>query len=157
MVFTTHLFLFYFLPLVLLLYYSCRNPRYRLILLATVSYCFYAWANPPWALIMFFSTVQDYVCGVLLYKFSGLPMEGDEYPVLPKDMPRNRGQKIALTVSIIGNLAVLGFFKYFDFTADNLNRVADGMGLGAGWIPILQIALPVGVSFYTFQSMSYAI
>ncbi len=156
MVFTTHLFVFYFLPFVLLLYYSYRNPRYRLILLASVSYCFYAWANPPWALIMFFSTVQDYVCGVFLYKLSGLPMEGDEYPVLPKEMPRNRGQKIALACSILGNLAVLGFFKYYDFSAENLNRVAEGLG-GAGWIPILRIALPVGVSFYTFQSMSYAI
>jgi alginate O-acetyltransferase complex protein AlgI len=157
MVFTTHLFVFYFLPFVLLLYYSISHQRYRLLLLATMSYCFYAWANPPWALIMFFSTVQDYVCGVFLYKLSGLPMEGDEYPVLPRDHPRTFGQRVALTCSIIGNLAVLGFFKYYDFTADNLNRVAGGLGLGADWVPILQIALPVGVSFYTFQSMSYAI
>lgn len=157
MVFTTHLFVFYFLPFVLLLYYAWPNRRYRLLLLASVSYCFYAWANPPWALIMFFSTVQDYVCGVFLYKLSGLPMDGEEYPVLPKEMQRTRGQKIALACSIVGNLAVLGFFKYYDFTADNLNRVADGVGLGDGWIPVLQIALPVGVSFYTFQSMSYAI
>ena len=157
MVFTTHLFVFYFLPFVLLLYYAYPGRRYRLALLATVSYVFYGWANPPWALLMFFSTVQDYVCGLFLYKLSGLPMEGDQYPFLPKDTPRSRGQKIALAVSIFGNLSLLGFYKYYDFTAENLNRVAEGMGLGADWLPILRIALPIGISFYTFQSMSYAI
>ena len=84
MVFTTHLFLFYFLPLVLLLYYAYPGPRYRTGLLTVLSYGFYAWSNPPWILIMFASTMLDYICGIVLYKLSGLPMEGDEYPVLPK-------------------------------------------------------------------------
>jgi alginate O-acetyltransferase complex protein AlgI len=105
---------------------------------------------------MFLSTLQDYVCGLVLYKLSGLPMEGDQCPFLPKGEPRTRGQKIALIVSIVGNLGLLGFCKYFDFTAENLNRLAACLG-GDSWVPVLQIALPVGISFYTFQSMSYAI
>src|SRR5258706_10861064 len=72
MVFSSHLFLFYYLPLVLLLYYSVPLPRYRTGLLAIVSYGFYAWANPPWALIMFASTLVDYLCGVALIRLAKL-------------------------------------------------------------------------------------
>ena len=68
MVFSSHIFLFYFLPLVLALYYAWPNPRYRLGLLAVASYGFYAWSNPPWALIMFASTIIDYFCGLGLIR-----------------------------------------------------------------------------------------
>ena len=158
MVFSSHLFLLYFLPLVLLLYYAVPVPRYRTGLLAGVSYVFYGWANPPWAVLMFFSTLVDYFCGLALIGLAGLKRQPDgDWPTIPADAPRTAGMKVTLTVSIVSNLALLGFFKYFDFTVENLNRVAAGLGLGPDWVPLLHVALPVGISFYTFQSMSYAI
>ncbi len=158
MVFSSHLFLLYFLPLVLLLYYALPFPRYRTGLLAAVSYVFYGWANPPWAAIMFLSTLVDYLCGLALIRLARLQRLPDgDWPMVPAEQPRTAAMKATLTVSIVSNLALLGFFKYFDFTVENLNRVAEGLGLGPDWVPLLHVALPVGISFYTFQSMSYAI
>jgi alginate O-acetyltransferase complex protein AlgI len=158
MVFSSHLFLFYYLPLVLLLYYSVPLPRYRTGLLAVASYGFYAWSNPPWALIMFVSTLVDYLCGVAFIRLTRLRRSpGGDWPVIPPTQPRTRAMRVTLCCSISANLLLLGFFKYFDFTAENLNRVAAGLGLTRDWLPVLRVALPVGISFYTFQSMSYAI
>ena len=158
MVFSSHLFLFYFLALTLLLYYLVPLPRYRTGLLALASYGFYGWANPPWALLMFVSTLVDYACGIALIRLAALRRLPDgDWPVISRTAPRNRGMRWVLFCSIGSNLALLGFFKYFDFTAANLNRVAEGLGLGQDSIPLLHVVLPVGISFYTFQSMSYAI
>jgi alginate O-acetyltransferase complex protein AlgI len=158
MVFSSHLFLFYYLPLILLLYYSLSWPRYRTGLLAIASYGFYGWSNPPWALLMLISTLVDYFCGIALIRLAGLErLPGGDWPLIDPARPRSRAMKYTLAVSIASNLALLGFFKYFDFTAENLNRVAAGLGFGPDWVPLLQVVLPVGISFYTFQSMSYAI
>ncbi|RPI21842.1 MAG: MBOAT family protein [Acidobacteria bacterium] len=156
MVFSTHLFIFYFLPLVLLLNYVLPF-RYLSLMLTLVSYVFYGWANPKWVLLMLFSSYVDYFCGLVLVKSSGLPLEDGRPALLPKDQPRKRAQKIALAVSMTSNLAILGFFKYFDFFIQNVETVARGLGLGDVAIQSLHVVLPVGVSFYTFQSMSYAI
>jgi alginate O-acetyltransferase complex protein AlgI len=107
---------------------------------------------------MFASTMVDYVCGLVLIRLSRLKREPDGgWPVIDRGIPRSRGMKIALTLSMLSNVALLGFFKYFDFTVENLNRVAALFGRGADAIPMLHVALPIGISFYTFQSMSYAI
>src|SRR5437868_3699384 len=120
MVFTTHLFLFYFLPLALLLYYILPF-RARTALIALASYLFYGWANPFWAVLMFLSSGVDYVCGIVLLKQSGLPLGPDGLPpILPRDTPRTRGQTAALLVSIISNMALLAFFKYYGFAEENL-------------------------------------
>ena len=156
MVFSSHLFIFYFLPLVLLLNYILPF-RFLSLMLVCLSYCFYGWMNPKWILVMFTSSFIDYFCGLALVKFSGLPNEGAEFPLLPKGAPRNRAQKIALAVSMISNLSILGFFKYFDFGIANLNAISSALGMGETGIHALRIALPIGISFYTFQSMSYAI
>src|SRR6266851_6185777 len=156
MVFTTHLFIFYYLPLFLLAYYLLPF-RARTALIALASYLFYGWANPVWALLMFLSSGVDYVCGLVLWKLSRLPWEGDLPPVLPKSQSRTRGQTLALIVSIVSNMALLAFFKYYGFAEENLNHLARVLGGGPELIPVLQIALPVGISFYTFKSMSYAI
>lgn len=157
MVFSSHIFLFYFLPLVLGLYYAWSNPRYRLGLLAIASYGFYAWANPPWALIMFASTIIDYFCGLGLIWMSGLTKQADgRWPVIAASTPRTRWMLTIVILSVSANLALLGFFKYYNFTEENLNRVAQALG-GSDWLPILNVVLPVGVSFYTFKSMSYCI
>jgi alginate O-acetyltransferase complex protein AlgI len=157
MVFSSHIFLFYFLPLVLALYYAWGNPRYRLGLLAVASYGFYAWANPPWALIMFGSTLVDYFCGLGLIRMSGIRrLPGGRWPAIPAGTPRTRGMLTIVVLSVTANLMCLGFFKYYNFTEENLNRVAEALG-GAPWLPVLSVVLPVGVSFYTFKSMSYCI
>src|SRR5687768_15220901 len=158
MVFSSHLFLFYYLPLVLLLYYALPRPRFRTGMLALMSYAFYGWANPPWALIMLVSTLVDYVCGVVLIRLARLKRLPDgDWQSIPPDAPRSPAMKWTLGLSVASNLLLLGFFKYYGFTAENLHRVAAGLGLTADWVPVLRVALPVGISFYTFQSMSYAI
>ena len=81
MVFSSQIFLFYFLPLVLCLYYLLPF-RARTALIALSSYVFYGWANPIWALIMFAGSSVDYVCGILLLRLSGLPDDGPLPPVI---------------------------------------------------------------------------
>jgi alginate O-acetyltransferase complex protein AlgI len=156
MVFSSHLFIFYFLPVVLLLNYTLPF-RFLSLMLVCVSYCFYGWMNPKWILLMFTSSFIDYFCGLALVKFSGLPTEGRELPMLPRGQPRSAAQKAALAISMISNLSILGFFKYFDFGIRNLNTVLTLFGFGQSSIRALHVALPIGISFYTFQSMSYAI
>ena len=136
MVFSSILFLFYFLPFVLVLYFL--SPRkYKNMVLFLSSLMFYSWGEPKYIWIMIFSTVLDYTCGILVnfYKLKG----------------QLKKSKIWLLVSIVVNLGFLGFFKYSDFIIENLNNL---FNLG---IPLLGITLPIGISFYTFQTMSYTI
>ena len=141
----------------LVLYYGIPQRRFRAGMLAVVSYGFYGWANPPWALIMFASTIIDYFCGLALLRLSGLQREPDgHWPCIPHSTPRTRAMLAMVIASISANLALLAFFKYYNFTEENLNRVALALG-GRPWLPVLQVVLPVGISFYTFKSMSYCI
>src|SRR6476646_3796001 len=114
MVFTTHLFLFYYRPLMLALYYLLPF-RARTALIASGSYLFYGWANPFWALLMFLSSGVDYVCGIILLKQSKLPFENGLPPIIPREMPRTRVQTAALAISIVSNMGLLAFFKYYGF------------------------------------------
>ena len=137
MVFTSQIFLFYFLPIVLLLYYLL--PRYRNGFLTCASYVFYGWWEPWFVLLMMFSTVLDYFCGRII----GVPGASE------------RKRKTALTMAICGDLGLLAFFKYYAFTVENVNHLLSVFG--AGSLPVMQIVLPIGISFYTFESMSYTI
>lgn len=159
MVFSSHLFVFYFLPLSLLLYYSAPR-RGQHLLLTLLSYLFYGWANPLFVVLMFVSTVIDYVCGLVLV--GRWPGRDDgpagPTPLLPPGGPRSTWQKLALTASMCSNLSLLGFFKYFNFGLDSYNGLVGALGWdGAQWDTFLRITLPLGISFYTFQSMSYSI
>ena len=136
MVFSSIVFLCVFLPLVILLYYLLPS-RFRNGMLMAASLLFYAWGEPVYVLIMLFSTVFDYVNGLLIEHFRG---KGN-----------NAAAKGVLILSVAGNLGILGFFKYTDFLLVNINQIT-----GAG-IPLLNLALPIGISFYTFQTMSYTI
>jgi alginate O-acetyltransferase complex protein AlgI len=156
MVFSSQIFLFYFLPLVLALYYLLPF-RARTALIACASYVFYGWANPIWAVIMFFGSSVDYVCGRWLLRLSGLPDEGALPPVIASELPRTRAMKWVLAISIATNLGLLAAFKYTGFAAENINALASAVGLGEQLLPVLHLALPVGISFYTFKAMSYAI
>lgn len=136
MVFSSFVFLMVFLPLVLLVYYICPSKIRNFILMAA-SLIFYAWGEPVYVLIMLFSTVFDYTNGRLIERFK---------------KKENLGiAKAVLVFDLFGNLAILGFFKYADFVIGNINSIT-----GAG-ISLLNIALPIGISFYTFQTMSYTI
>ena len=159
MVFSSLLFVFYFLPVVLLLYFLALRGAGRPaahLLLTLLSYLFYGWANPAFIFLMLFSTAVDYICGLAMTKNARDP-DGAIQRLVPGGS-RSRGQKTALMVSIITNLAVLGFFKYFNFGIDSWNAVMSGMGFdSATYENFLRITLPLGISFYTFQSMSYSI
>ena len=140
MVFSSHIFLFYFLPLSLLCYY-CMPKRGKNVLLTGLSYLFYGWSNPLFTLLMFFSTVIDYYCGLVI----GLARE-------------RKRRKTALLVSICSNLSLLGFFKYTGFAMESYNQLFTLLGVdGFDPVPVIRFLLPLGISFYTFQSMSYTI
>ncbi len=141
MVFSSHIFLFYFLPASLLLYYLMPG-RGRNFLLTLLSYVFYSWSNPLFCLLMFFSTVVDYCCGWVAGVAS-----------YSKKM-----RKTAVAVSVLTNLGLLSIFKYMGFALENYNSLLQIVGLSAHSFEVeLSFLLPLGISFYTFQSMSYTI
>ncbi len=145
MVFSSHLFVYYFLPLALLVYYVLP-PRARLAGLAALSYLFYGWTNPAFCLLMLASTSIDYVCGRVL---EGHP---------PASEGTARIRKLAVTASIVANLSLLGFFKYYDLATSTWDALATAFGLSSLTLEsTLRVTLPLGISFYTFQSMSYTI
>ena len=155
MVFSSHLFMFYFLPLALVVYYVLPR-RGKHLALTVLSYGFYGWANPLFMVLMLASTAVDYFCGLVI---SGARPWGRE-PIgqLAAGGPRRRTQKVALAVSICSNLALLGFFKYFNFSLANYNAAAAALGMqGLNLDLAFKVTLPLGISFYTFQSMSYSI
>src|SRR5262245_9419257 len=108
MVFSSHIFIFYFLPLALLLYYAVLRRGHHVILIL-LSYVFYGWANPLFVVLMFASTLTDYLSGLVI---SGQrpSLANSDSVVLQKGGPRSRLQKGALTATIVLNLSLLGFF-----------------------------------------------
>lgn len=137
MVFSSIIFIFLYLPVVLGLYYI--TPRkYRNFLLFVVNLIFYGWGEPIFVLLMIFSTVINYVSGILIGFFQ-------------QRAEKNKA-KAVLIISVIVNIALIGFFKYIGLLGETLNIILPFLNL-----PILQIPLPIGISFYTFQSMSYTI
>ena len=138
MVFTSNVFIFYFLPLVLLLYYVLPF-RSRNALLTLAAYVFYGWHKPWFVLLMMYSTVCDYYAARII--------------AAPGSSPRLR--KGTLAVAIINNLLLLAYFKYGVFAQENANALLQV--LGQQGFRIMQITLPIGISFYTFQTISYTV
>ena len=134
MVFSSTVFLCIFLPLVLLGYYICPK-RGRNLFLLIASLVFYAWGEPKYVFLMIFSIIANYAFGLLMDKFR----------------QNNRRLKLMLVLSVIIDLGLLGVFKYTDFIISNINAA-----FGANF-DLLKLALPIGISFYTFQAMSYTI
>ncbi len=156
MVFSSQLFLFWFLPFALATYYLIPR-RGRHALLTTISYLFYGWANPAFMVLMLFSTVVDYVCGLVISEHWGRSLKAQPAR-LAVNSPRTRRQRTALIISIVTNLSLLGFFKYFNFAVENYDAVTRIIGLpGLSLDLAFRVTLPLGISFYTFQSMSYSI
>ena len=136
MVFSTPIFLFYFLALTLLVYYVVPRKGRNVVLLIS-SLFFYYWGEREYVAIMFLSTAIDYTHGMLVERC--------------KKKGNDKGARMAVATSIIFNLALLLFFKYWDFLAGSLQA------MGLTFMPVLNIHLPIGISFYTFQTMSYTI
>ncbi len=133
MVFSSLVFISIFLPTVFLLYTAVPNLKFRNGLLIAASLVFYAYGEPVYVLLMIFSSVLNYVCARLVIKKDG-----------------SRG-KAALAAAVVINLGMLAVFKYSGFFVETLNTVT-GMS-----IPVPQITLPIGISFFTFQALSYVI
>lgn len=127
-------FLFGFLPLTLALYFAAP-PRWRNLVLLLTSLVFYGWGEPVYLGIMVLSILIDYTHGLLVERYRS----------------RDKLARWFVEESVILNLGLLGFFKYWDFFAENLSRLP-GITL-----PALGLPLPIGISFFTFQTMSYTI
>jgi alginate O-acetyltransferase complex protein AlgI len=133
MLFSSVTFLYYFLPAVLILYFLVPRFLKNAVLLIS-SLVFYGWGEPKLLGLMIFTILMFYGCGLMIGRCQ-----------------TRRGKKVWLTVSVVISIGLLGLFKYADFFIDSFNAVT---GLS---VPLLRLALPVGISFYTFQSLSYTI
>ncbi|MBE6880869.1 MAG: MBOAT family protein [Ruminococcaceae bacterium] len=146
MVFSTPVFLFLFLPLTLLIYYVSPKKGKNLIILLS-GLLFYSWGEPIYVVVMLISTMIDYFAGLIMNKYEG----------------RKTPRTICLIVSLVMNLGLLGVFKYSGFIAENINAIAGQQIVditnmnffGIDFLPMNM--LPIGISFFTFQSMSYTI
>jgi alginate O-acetyltransferase complex protein AlgI len=126
-----------FLPLVVLIYFSLPQ-RHRVLMLLLASCVFYMAFIPAYILILFLTIAIDYFAGIYLEKYQG------------------RARKVLLAVSIVSTCAVLFVFKYFDFFTGNFTGLANLLGWHLSR-PVVHIILPIGLSFHTFQSLSYVV
>lgn len=134
MLFSSTPFLFWFLPCVLILYLIAPRKLKNTVLLLS-SLFFYGWGEPRYVIWMVLAIISGYVFGLLIERYGNRP----------------KIAKILLFLSVSSSLAMLGYFKYVDFFIGNINAVT---GLS---IPLLKVTLPIGISFYTFQILSYTV
>lgn len=129
-----------FLPIVFSLYWLLRNSvRWQNLLVIIVSYIFYGWWNYNFLFLIALTTFCSYASGIWV------------------DVCESQSGKKAITIgNIVLNLGILGVYKYYNFFADSFQEMLNGFGIAADW-PVLNLVLPVGISFYTFQALSYTI
>ena len=133
MVFSSMVFLWIFLPIVFVGSLVVRRTRYQNILLLLASLIFYAWGEPSYVLLLLVSILMNWSFGLLIDRFRGKA-------------------KLFLVLAVAGNLGILAYFKYTDFLIGTVNSLIPGLNL-----PLANISLPIGISFFTFQAMSYVI
>ncbi|MBQ7421418.1 MAG: MBOAT family protein [Prevotella sp.] len=132
---------FVFLPIVFLLYWLVfRSRRWQNLLVVVVSYVFYGWWDWRFLLLIAFTSACSYASGLLLERAEG----------------RRRMQKLVSASNIILNLLILGIFKYYNFFVESMRGLFRSFGYELDWVTI-DVLLPVGISFYTFQALSYTI
>lgn len=134
MVFSNTLFIYLFLPLNLLFYYGVKGRINKNLILVIFSLIFYAWGEPLWIILLIFSALIDYIHGLIIEKYRGQKLD-----------------KIALISSLMLNLGLLIIFKYSPFIYENINMIFNLS------LEIPKISLPIGISFYTFQTISYTV
>ncbi|MBK9294690.1 MAG: MBOAT family protein [Oligoflexia bacterium] len=132
MLFNSVVFLFAFLPITYFVFWNLKTKTERYFWLTLTGYVFYGWWDARFCLLMLFSTLVSYFAGLYILKAKNKILK-----------------KRAMVLAISVDLALLGFFKYYNFFADNMHWAVD--------LPALKIILPVGISFYTFHTMSYII
>ena len=137
MVFSNLFFIYLFLPLNLILYYAVPNKTWKNVVLLLFSLFFYFWGEPVWVFLLMLTAFLDYTWAKCIEYFN---LTGQQ-----------RRKKIALIASLVFDLGMLGVFKYSGFVVENINLLT-GLSL-----PVPQIALPIGISFYTFQTISYVL
>ena len=138
MVFTTHIFVFYFLPLFLLIYYKLPN-KWRNLWITLASYVFYGWWEPWFVSLMLFTTIMDFIWGQIITRPGATQAQ----------------RKFAVIACVVTNLTLLGFFKYYIFAAETLNQLFSMVG--GRQFAVMEVVLPIGISFYTFHSLTYII
>ncbi len=130
-----------FLPVVFLLYwFACPTRRWQNMLVVVASYVFYGWWDWRFLLLIAFTTLCSYASGLLIERHEG----------------RRKIQQYVSAANIVLNLGVLGVFKYYNFFADSMAALLRAVGYEVDWVT-LNVVLPVGISFYTFQALSYSI
>lgn len=130
-----------FLPIVFLLYWFIfRERRWQNLLVVVASYVFYGWWDWRFLLLIALTSLYSYGSGLMLEHYEG----------------QRRRQQMVSAINIVLNLSILGVFKYYNFFIENLNTVFSAWGWHLDWVT-LNIILPVGISFYTFQALSYTI
>ena len=165
MVFSSIFFLFLFLPIVLSIYYLMRLPwlfknqifknRISNIWLLLASILFYCWGEGLYIFVIFFSSSVDYLAGLIM---AGAFKTKGPVATLQHGTHRTKTQKLALVLSLSCNLGLLAFFKYYNFGIENVSAALSFLGIHSQLLDsVTSIALPLGISFYTFQSMSYTI
>lgn len=137
MVFSNLFFIYLFLPLNLILYYAVPNKTWKNVVLLLFSLFFYSWGEPVWVFLLMLTAFLDYTWAKCIEYFN---LTGQQ-----------RRKKMALIASLVFDLGMLGVFKYSGFVVENINLLT-GFSL-----PVPQIALPIGISFYTFQTISYVL
>jgi alginate O-acetyltransferase complex protein AlgI len=139
MLFNSYIFLFVFLPIAYVVFWSLHTAQTRYVWLAVTGYVFYSYWDPRFCLLMFFSTAVSFLAGLGFLRYHG---------------PRAR--RLCLVVPITVDLLLLGFFKYANFGLRSVEGAAHWFGADPR-LPVLDIVLPVGISFYTFHTISYII
>lgn len=135
MVFSGLIFLYVFLPVTLYLYYRSNDIKYRNTVLCIVSFFFYAWGEPKWVILLLLGCLADYFLGIFIEKYR-------------ENKPLAR---LLLIIAVIENIAVIGVFKYSGFIVENINAL-----FGTS-MTVPAFTLPIGISFFTFQKLSYTI
>ncbi len=134
MVFSSLVFLVRFLPVTALLYFLAPNNKIKNLVLIAASLFFYAWGEPVWVILLILSSIIDFICGGMAGKYQN-----------------TRKGKMFLVTSLVLNLGMLALFKYGNFFVDNLNAILNLQ------VPNPRISLPIGISFYTMQTITYTI
>ncbi|MBI3986211.1 MAG: MBOAT family protein [Lentisphaerae bacterium] len=142
MVFSSPIFLFLFLPTLLLFYYLARK-EFRNTVLLIYSVVFYAWGEVIFSLVMILNVFCNYAFGLIIGR------------IFERYDSNKMYLRITMALMVLANIGILLFFKYFNFVMDNLNAVLAGCGHAP--IPYAPVSLPIGISFFTFQAMSYTI
>ena len=140
MLFSSLVFLWYFLPAVFLLYFITKNLHIRNGVLLAASLFFYAWGEPKYVILMLVSIGLNYFFGLWIGR-----------------MQSKHRMRLAVTTCVFLNLLLLGYFKYFNFAVEIANSLLNRFAGGAHTLSFREIALPVGISFYTFQALSYVV